>query len=84
MDFHGIVNKVATKYGLHPDQLEAGTFTKGQSGVLIRLFRTAMDTGSDEDRLAYIEQKAKYLTLESGRGEPVPNKTTFDNPPLRQ
>ena len=57
-----IVNEVAAKYGLHPDQLEAGTFTKGQSTVLISLFRKCADTQSDEDWEVYLEQKAKYLT----------------------
>jgi hypothetical protein len=62
MDVAGIQNKVATKYGLNPDQLEAGTFTKGQSTVLVGLFRTASHSQKDEDWEAYIEQKAKYLT----------------------
>jgi hypothetical protein len=62
MDIIGVQNKVATKYGLHPYQLEAGTFTKGQSTVLVGLFRTASDSQKDEDLEAYIEQKAKYLT----------------------
>ncbi len=62
MDVIGVQNKVAAKYGLDPDSLEAGTFTKGQSGVLIRLFRTCMESEKDEDWEAYLEQKAKFLT----------------------
>ena len=62
MDTMGIIDNIGQKYGLTPEQLEGGTFTKGQSTILIGLFRTAIDSQKDEDWEAYLETKAKYLT----------------------
>lgn len=62
MNFLGICNKVAAKYGLNPDQLEAGEFSKGESLVLVGLFRKCSDSQKDEDLESYLEQKAKFLT----------------------
>ena len=65
MEVMGIVKKVARKYGLTADQLEAGKFSKGQSLVLVGLFRKCVDSQKEKDWEAYLEQKAKYITSKS-------------------
>lgn len=65
MDVIGILDKVARKYGLTADQLEAGTFSKGQSLALVNLFRKCAASQKDEDWEAYLEQKAKYITAKT-------------------
>lgn len=62
-DIWPIARKVAHKYGLDPNDLEAGTFLPEQMPLLRTLLEKCIETDDISDIEAYLTAKAQMLYL---------------------
>lgn len=65
MDIWPICRKVAHKYGLNPEDLEAGSYLPEQMPILRKLLDRCMKTNDPNDIEAYLTAKAQMLYLKT-------------------
>jgi len=63
VDIWPIARKVAHKYGLKAEDLEAGTFLPEQIPILQKMLDRCMETNSPCDLEAYLNVKAQMMYL---------------------
>jgi hypothetical protein len=68
MDILQVMREVANKYGiLNPAWLDGGWFPPSQMKVLMPMLQKWTSSGSAEDGLRYLQQKAKFIVRRGKR-----------------